>query len=166
MTKSKKEKCPKCGFMNIEGTKKCTKCQHSLDKKRKSCPKCAKYNDIEATRCISCGFNFEKKRHNVLFNLFFSILLFELLSVLAYFEFKGLLKNINLALKICAGLLILFIIIGTITYGKDEIVDFSAEEKMVNTKSFNKVKLICSIIVCIGILIAGGVLLYFYVIKK
>ena len=122
MSSSKKEKCPKCGFMNIEGTKKCTKCHCNLDKKRKSCPKCAKYNDIEA-------------------------------------------KSISLALKICAAFIILFIVVGTFTYGRGEVVDFSAEEKIVNTKSFNKVKLICSIIICIGILVAGGVLVYYYVIK-
>ena len=65
--------CPNCGFRNINGTRKCSKCRKDIDTLRKSCPKCGKINYNNVKYCVSCKFDFTKKRRSVLFNLIISL---------------------------------------------------------------------------------------------
>ena len=97
MEKNVKIKCPNCGFLNIKGTKKCSKCKRDIDSFRKSCPRCGKINSNNVKLCIRCKYDFTKKKRTIWFNLFLSLLLMGLLCLLVVFgkEILSWLKWLN-----------------------------------------------------------------------
>ncbi len=159
-----KIKCHKCGFENIKGTTKCVKC-HAFLSETKSCPKCAKKNKIEAIRCSKCGYKFNVKRKSIWFNLILSILLVIVLALIVYFNHVGTFNNISNVLKIFATLFIFCLIYGTINYGKNDIIKFSAEEEFVDNEKFNLLRKISNVAIVIGTILIVCFLIYYYFIK-
>lgn len=160
-------KCPKCGFINAFGTKKCYKCKEPLTHGYVSCPKCAKKNKPNATKCVSCGFNLKKKRRSLLLNLVFSILLVVFLFLCVHFDKVFLVKRVSIAFKVIVVLIMIGIIYFTLTYGKKDVLTYDAEEDMNNKNpAFNRMKLISSIAVIVGITIAAITLIIVFIVKK
>ena len=159
-------KCPKCGFMNAYGSKKCYKCNTVL-RELKSCPKCAKKNDIAAKKCVSCGFDFSKKRRSVWFSLVISVLLMVFLFVCVKLGKKSIINGVGLGFRIVAVLIICSLIYVTFTYGKKEKINYAAEEEMATKNPvFNRMKLISSIAVVIGLIAAAVFIIVKFVLKK
>ena len=155
-----KVKCRKCGFENVKGTFRCIKCKTPLSE-TKSCPKCARRNKIDAVICSKCGYKFGKKR-SIWFNLIISIFLVIILSLMVYFKHVGTVNNISNILKILAAILICGLLYGTVNYGKNDIIKFSAEEEMIDNEKFNLLRKISNIAIIIGTILVVGFLIYYY----
>ena len=160
-----KVKCGKCGFENILGAKKCSKCHSQLAHTRKGCPRCAKVNSIDAKKCVKCGYSFEKKNNNILKNLIVSVVIVLILFLFLKYD-SSLSKDISIGFKIAAGFIIFGILSSTFNYASSEVVKFQAEEEITtNTAKIKRMKLFSSLMVIIGIMIAAGFLIYYYIIK-
>ncbi len=161
-----KIKCPKCGFENVKGTRKCIKCKAEI-RLTKSCPKCAKRNKLDAIKCVNCGYNFNKKSNlkNLIFNLIISLILIVILSLLVYFEHKGVVNNISNIFKIVAVLFIFLLLYRTVNYGSKDINKFSAEEEILDDSKFVLLRKISNIAIVIGTIGVTAFLIYYYFIR-
>lgn len=163
---SKQVKCPKCGFMNIKGTKKCTKCHHSIDSLRKSCPKCGKINSSSVRYCIDCKYDFEKKRRSIWFNIVISVFIVIVLCLLVFFGKESIVKKFNLGLSVLAGFALFVLLIRMFFSDSKQVVNYSAEEEMQdNNDAIVKMKKISNIAIVIGGILVLGFLIYYYFIK-
>ena len=163
---SKQIKCPKCGFINIKGTKKCTKCRHDIDNTRKSCPKCGKINYNNVKYCVSCKYNFEKKRKSIWFNLLISIFIVVVLCLLAFFGKEAIVEKFSLGLSVLAGFALFVLVVRMFSFGKNETINYSAEEEMQdNNKSIAKMKKLSNVAVVIGGILVFIFLIYYYFIR-
>lgn len=158
------EKCPHCGFENVKGTLYCGKCHMSL-KAYVSCPKCAKRNPLGSTKCIGCGYNLNKKKNGLFKNLIISAILVVALCLIVYLSKVDSLKNMRIILNILVVVLIIVIFCHTISYGTKDINKFEAHEEVLDTKKFNKMRIISSISVIVGITVALALVIYFLYFK-
>ncbi len=166
MEKKEYVKCPRCGFENIKGTKKCSKCKKDIDSIRKSCPKCGKINANNVKRCGNCKYDFAKKKRSIWFNLLISILIIGILCLLVYLDKEGLVKKFSLALKVLAGFSVFVIFIKFLTYGKNDIINYTAEDEILdNQKSLNIMRRWSNIAIIMGGLLVLGFLIYYYFIR-
>ena len=91
-------KCPNCGYMNFELTKKCTKCRYDLDFVNKSCPKCGRINANAVKRC-ECGFNFNRKRRSLIVNLILTLLVMAIAFIVMKY-YPDMLKKYDMVVKV------------------------------------------------------------------
>lgn len=163
---SKQVKCPKCGFMNIKGTKKCTKCHHNIDSLRKSCPKCGKINSSSVRYCVDCKYDFEKKRKSIWFNLAISSFIVIILCLLVFFGKESIVKKFNLGLSVLAGFALFVLIIRMFFSNSKQVVNYSAEDEMSeNNGIIAKMKKFSNIAIVIGAIFVLVFLIYYYFIK-
>lgn len=163
----KEIKCPKCGFNNAYGTKKCFKCHYKLSKPYVSCPKCAKKNEPNAIRCVSCGFNLKRKRLSLFACLCISILIGLVLLLCVYYKDASVLKNVKIVYYVIAGLIIASVVYKTFNYGKNDQIKLDAEEEMNDSNPrLKKMKLISSIAVIIVVAFIAVFIILKYVLKK
>lgn len=154
-------KCPKCGFMNLKLTKKCTKCKQSLDDMTKSCPKCGKIKKKDTIRC-DCGFNFNKKRRSLLGNIIIAVIIMVLLFVVLKIN-DGILEEFNFGLKVILIFAVVVMFIKTIFNFGDDVVSYSAETEIVeNSKSLSKMKKISNIAIIVGGIAVAIFLICYY----
>lgn len=166
MEKAELIKCPRCGFKNIKGTKKCTKCRTNIDTLRKSCPKCGKINPSDIKRCVTCKFDFTKKARSIWGNLIISGLLVVVLCALVFFGKESVVEKFDFGLRVLAGFLVFVLIIKTFTYGEKHKINYSAEEELVDgNKGLNAMKAWSNLIVIIGFIFVLGFLIYYYVFR-
>lgn len=166
MEKQEQIKCPHCGFKNIKGTRKCSKCRKDIDNLRKSCPKCGKINYNNVKLCVRCKYDFTKKKRTIWFNLLISLLLVGILCLLVYFDKEGIVKKFSLALKVLAGFAIFVVFVKTLTYGEKDKISYSAEEEIIEDhKTFNIMKRWSNIAIIIGGILVLGFLIYYYFIR-
>ncbi len=166
MDKKNQIKCPHCGFLNIKGTRKCSKCKRDIDNLRKSCPKCGKINYNNVKLCVRCKYDFTKKRKSIWFNLLISVLLVIVLCLLVYFDKEGIVQKFSLLLKVLAGFGIFVVFVKTLTYGEKDKINYSAEEEIVeNHKLFHNMKRWSNIAIVIGGILVLGFLIYYYFIR-
>ena len=158
--------CPNCGFRNINGTRKCSKCRKDIDTLRKSCPKCGKINYNNVKYCVSCKFDFTKKRRSVLFNLIISLLIVGVLFLLVFFGKEGFVSKFNVGLKVLAGFSVFVLFVKTFTYGDKHIINYSAEEEIVEKqKKLISMKKWCNIAIIVGGILAFAFLVYYYIFR-
>ena len=163
----KEIKCPKCGFKNAYGTKKCFKCHNRLEKGYISCPKCAKKNVVNAKRCDSCGFNFKRKRLSLLACLIISVLVSLVLYMCVRFGKEEIIGNVKIVYYIIAIVVIIGVLYSTFTYGKKEQLVFDAEKEMTdNNPRLKRLKLISSIAVVITVIFVGLFIIFNFILKK
>lgn len=166
MDNVKQIKCPKCGFLNMKGTRTCSKCHTNIDSYRKSCPKCGKINANNVKRCVSCKYNFMKKRKSIWFYLIISLIFMVVLFLLVYFCKDGFYKKFNLVLKVFSGFMILAILVNTLTYGSKDKINYTAEDEMLyDYKKFNGMKRFSSIAIIVGGILAIIYLIYYYIFR-
>jgi len=166
MEKNVKIKCPSCGFLNIKGTKKCSKCKRDIDSFRKSCPRCGKINSNNVKLCIRCKYDFTKKKRTIWFNLFFSLLLMGLLCLLVVFGKERIVEKFSLGLKVLSGFVIFVIFVKSLTYGEKDKIKYSAEEEILGEqKNLHIMKRWSNIAVIIGGILVLGFLIYYYFIR-
>ena len=118
-------KCPKCGYNNLKGATECGKCRNKLKADIISCPRCAYKNDSKTKKCIKCGYNLDKKE-SIFLNIFISIMIVGILSVLIFLNKKSLVSQIELIFKIIAVLSIIYIFVATLSFShknKQELKD-------------------------------------------
>ena len=160
-------KCPKCGFKNAYGTKKCFKCHSRLDKGYISCPKCAKKNELDAKKCVSCGFNMKRKRLSLLACLIISIMVSLVLYLCVRYGKESIVGNVRIVYSIIAIIIIVGVLYSTLTYGKKDQLTFDAEEEMndINPR-LKRLKLISSIAVVITVIFVALIIIFNFVLKK
>jgi hypothetical protein len=160
-------KCPKCGFTNAYGTKKCFKCHCRLEKGYISCPKCAKKNNLGVTRCVNCGCNLKKKRIGLFGSLLISLLISLALLLAVHLNKKEIIGSVRIVYVVIAVVIILSILYTTLTYGRKEITNFDAEEAMNdNNPRLLRLKLISSIAVAIGCIAVAVFVIFKFVLNK
>ena len=160
-------KCPKCGFNNAYGTKKCFKCHHRLEKSFVSCPKCAKKNDPNAVRCVSCGFNLRRKRLSLFACLCISVLIGVLLYLCVRLNKTSVLKNVRVVYSVIAAIIIAGIIRTTFTYGKKDQLKFDAEEEILDKNPrLKRMQLISSIAAVLVVLFIALFIIFKFILKK
>ncbi len=165
MHTEEKIKCHNCGFLNINGSKKCGRCGAVL-KKTKSCPRCAKRNKLEAKKCINCGYYFKSNKKIIIKNFLISLFIVAFLSILLALELTGIVENIDIALKICAVIVVILIFYTAINYGSKSVVDYSNKVDIkLDKERYNKMRKINNISIIVGGIIVGVILIYFFVIK-
>ena len=162
MDNMEKVKCSKCGFMNLKGTRTCSKCHTNIESYKKSCPKCGKVNSNNVKRCVNCNFDFMKKRSN--FGSFIiSLGLVIILMVLVYFDKESIVEKFSFALKVLAGFMVFLLIVNTITYGSKEKINYSAEDEMIDKhKKLNNMKKRSKAAIFVGIIISAIILVIYY----
>ena len=166
MEKQEQIKCPYCGFKNIKGTRKCSKCRRDIDNLRKSCPKCGKINYNNVKLCVRCKYDFTKKKRTIWFNFLISLVLVGVLCLLVYFDKVGIVKKVNLALKVLAGFAIFVVFVKTLIYGEKDKINYSAEEEIVERqKNLNIMKKWCNVAIVIGAILVLSFLIYYYFIR-
>lgn len=166
MKRNEVTKCPYCGFLNIKGTRKCSKCRKDIDNLRKSCPKCGKINYNNVKLCVRCKYDFTSKKRTIWFNLIISIFLVAILSLLVFFDKEGIVQKFNLALKVIAGFIIFVIFVKTLTYGEKDKIKYSAEEEIVDEhKNLNVMKRWSNVAIVLGGILVLGFLIYYYFIR-
>lgn len=166
MNKKEQVKCPYCGFINIKGTRKCSKCKKNIDTLRKSCPKCGKINYNNVKLCVRCKYDFSKKNRPIVVNFIVSLLLIVVLSLLVFFDKEGIVEKFSLLLKVLAGFFIFILIVKVFTYGEKDILNYSAEEEIVdNHKRFINMKKWSNIAIIIGGILILIFLIYYYFIR-
>lgn len=158
--------CPNCGFKNIKGTRKCSKCRKDIDTLRKSCPNCGKINYNNVKNCVSCKFDFTKKRRSIWFNLIISLLIVGILCLLVFFGKEGFVSKFNVGLKVLAGFSVFVLFVKTLTYGDKHIINYSAEEEIVEKhKKLINMKKWCNIAIIIGGILVFAFLVYYYIFR-
>lgn len=158
--------CPYCGFENIKGTRRCSKCRKDIDNLRKSCPRCGKINYNNVKYCIRCKYDFTKKKRTIWFNLLISLLLIAVLSLLVFFGKEEIVQKFSLALKVLSGFIIFVIFVRTLTYGEKDKIKYSAEEEIVDDqKNLSIMKRWSNIAIILGGIIVLGFLIYYYFIR-
>lgn len=163
MGKEEKTKCPKCGFLNLKGSKKCGKCGSVLVTETKSCPRCARKNKSDVKKCVHCGYHFKSNRKMVLQNFIVSLFIVFFLGILLTLEFTGIVRHIDRGFKVVAALLILVILYTTIHYGSKEIVQYGDKPDLhLEKEKFSKMKRISNIAIIVGGILVGILLIYFY----
>lgn len=166
MAKSQLIECPKCGFKNIVGTRKCSKCKTHIDKNRKVCPKCGKVNYSSINKCSTCNFNFATKKRSIWANLIISILIIVVLSLLVLFGKEEIVERFSFGLQVLAGFGVFVLIIKMFTFGDKDTINYSAEEEMIDDrKGFGIMKRWSNRAILIGAIIVFLFLVYYYFIR-
>ena len=166
MEKKQLIKCPKCGFNNIIGTRKCSKCKTHIDDNRKVCPKCGKVNFAKVKKCTTCKFDFTKKRRTVWANLVISLLIIIILSLLVFFGKEGIVEKFSFGLRVIAGFGIFVLFVQKFTFGSEDTINYSAEEEMFDDrKGFAIMKRWSNRAIFIGAILVFLFLVYYYFIR-
>lgn len=159
MDNFEKVKCNNCGFVNIKGTKTCSRCHTNIDSFKKSCPRCGKVNSNNVKKCVNCRFDFTKKRKSIWFNLFLSLLVVGILFALNYLNHEAIVENFSFALKIICGFIVFAIIVNIFTYGAKDKINYAAEDEIIvkhkkldNMKKRSNIVIVCGAVVVIIIL--------------
>lgn len=155
-------KCKKCGYENVKHAEKCKKCGTAFKATLKSCPRCAKRNDINANSCVSCGYRFDKKEASVWVNLGITIIFIIASIVLVLLNKEFIVEKVHWGLKIFAIVMLVFIALNTLTYGKKDIVQLPGDESELlneNVRHFNFSTLI--LILATIIVIIACIVCYF-----
>lgn len=156
-------KCPNCGYMNFELTKKCTKCRYDLDSANKSCPKCGKISENSKKRC-ECGFNFNKKKKSLLGNLIITIIVMALLFVLMKY-YGDILDKYDMVLKVVL-IYIVFVFVCKTFISSNPEENFGAEHDMLEKyKRKENPKVFRNLMIIFGAIAAIGFLVYYYYFK-
>jgi Ca2+/Na+ antiporter len=156
----KQVKCPKCGYLNFELTKKCTKCRYDLDFVNKSCPKCGKRNANAVNRC-ECGFNFNRNKRSLLTNLIITIIVMVLLFV-GYNFFGDLIKEYDILIKTVL-VYVVFVILCKTFISSNPVEGFSAEQEMLEKfKRKENPVVIRNVLIILGAVAALIFLIYYY----
>lgn len=152
--------CPKCGYMNFELTKKCTKCHYDLDKINKSCPKCGKIN-ANATKKCECGFNFTKSQRPLIVNVIIAVLVMAVLFVgMKYYG--DILDKYDVAVKVIVGYVI-FVFACKMFFSSSPDDGFGAEHEMLEKyKRRSNPRLVRNLLIIFGFVGAVGFLVYYY----
>lgn len=161
-----KIKCNNCGFINIKGTRICTKCGTNIDVYKKSCPRCGKVNSNNVKRCVRCNFDFMKKKKTIWFYLLISCFIMLLLFLLGQFISENAFNKFSLALKVLAGFMVFVVLVRTLTYGSKDKINYSAEEEIVEDhKGFDRMKKFSNLTIIVGGILVIVYLIYYYFIK-
>ena len=153
-------KCPHCGYMNFELTKKCTKCHYDLDFVNKSCPNCGKINGNAVKRC-ECGFNFNRQKRSLLINLIITIIVMVLVFVLTKY-YGNILEKYDMALKVFS-IYIIFVCACRIFISSHPKDGFGAEHEMLERyKVKSNPRVTCNILIILGFIAAVVFLVYYY----
>lgn len=153
-------KCPKCGYMNFELAKKCTKCRYDLDFVNKSCPKCGRINANAVKKC-ECGFNFNRKKRSLFTNLIITLIIMVLLFVVTKY-YGDVVKEYEMAIKVFF-IYIAFVLVCKVFISSNPEDGFGAEHEMLEKykrKSNPLVKR--NLLIIIGAVVAIGFLVYYY----
>ena len=156
-------KCPKCGYMNFELAKRCTKCRYDLDDMNKSCPKCGKINEKNKKKC-DCGFNFNKRKRTVLGNFIIALLVMILLFVA--FNFYGdVVEKYDMVIKVVF-IYFAFVFLCKTFISSNPEEGFGAEVEMLEKyKRKENPKVIRNLLIILGAFAAIGFLVYYYYFK-
>lgn len=156
--------CPNCGFKNIIYARKCTKCNHDLDKYNKSCPKCGKINANNVQKC-DCGFNFKRKKIPFWVGLLLSIII--VLPLFFLYKYKPELSDkFSGILRVILLFVVIFMVLNMFFNKSNDVVAYSAEVEMFKKhKELNKMKKKSSIAVIAGIIVAVIYLFYYLIFK-
>lgn len=153
--------CPKCGYMNFELTKKCTKCHYDLDFVNKSCPKCGRINANAVKRC-ECGFNFNRKKRTLLGNLIFTLLIMVLLFVATHY-FGDTLKEYDMAVKVICIYVVFVFVCKMLISSHNTNDNLSAEHEMLEKYKRKSNPIVTrNILIILGFIAAVGFLVYYY----
>lgn len=156
-------KCKNCGFVNIKGTKTCSRCHTNVDSARKSCPRCGKVNANNVKKCVNCRFDFTKKRKSIFFYLVLSLLIVGVLLLLTYLDYESIVDKFSFGLRVIAGFIVFAIVLNIFTYGSKDKINYAAEDEMIdNHKKLDKMKKFSNIAVIIGGIIVFIVLIVYY----
>ena len=154
-------KCPKCGYMNFELTKKCTKCHYDLDFINKSCPKCGRINANAVKRC-ECGFNFNRKKRTLLGNLIFTLLIMALMFVAFHF-YGDVLEEYDMAVKVVCIYGVFVLVCKMLVSSHNPKENLSAEHEILEKYKRKSNPIVTrNILIILGFIAAVGFLVYYY----
>ena len=153
-------KCPKCGAENIKSLKKCLMCGTELAGS-KSCPRCAKINVKNAKKCENCGYKFTSHKKAFFASLGFSGILLIVLFILLLFGKTSVVSNFTNTFRIISVIVLALIVISTFTYGRKEVIDYTAKYNGYS-QPMKKKKMIVTLLAMVGVVVAGFVVYYFY----
>ena len=148
-------KCKKCGYENVSGGTRCGKCGTPFIINKISCPKCATINEGNAIKCKKCGYRFNKK-NNVLLRILLSVLLMAVLFVLVLLDKSTWVDNINIGFKVLALVVIVLLVVGTLSFRRDDALDRNIPELEPGKKKFQGLKIVSQIsMTLVGLIILG-----------
>lgn len=153
-------KCPKCGYMNFELTKKCTKCRYDLDSVNKSCPKCGRINANEVKRC-ECGFNFNRKKRSLIVNLIIALIVMVAVFVVMKY-YPDILKKYDMVVKVVL-IYFVYVFVLKMFISSNPEEGFGAEHEMLEKyKRKESPKVMRNLLIIFGFIVAVGFLVYYY----
>lgn len=153
-------KCPNCGYMNFELTKKCTKCRYDLDYINKSCPKCGRINANAVKRC-ECGFNFNKRKSTLLGNLIITLIIMVLLFVVMKY-YGDVVKKYDMVIKVFF-IYIAFVFVCKMFISSNPNDDLAAENDILDKyKRKSNPRVVRNLLIILGAVVAIGFLVYYY----
>ena len=153
-------KCPNCGYMNFELTKKRTKCRHDLDYINKSCPKCGKVNANAVKRC-ECGFNFDKMKRTLLGNLIITLIIMVLLFVVMKYH-SDVVKEYDMVIKVFF-IYVAFVFVCKMFISSNPNDDLSVESDILDKyKRKSNPRVVRNLLIILGAVVAIGFLVYYY----
>lgn len=153
-------KCPNCGYMNFELTKKCTKCRYDLDFVNKSCPKCGRINANAVKRC-ECGFNFNKGKRTLLSNLIVTLIIMVLLFVLLKYR-SDVIKEYDMVIKVFF-IYVAFVFVCKMFISSNPNDDLAVENDILDKyKRKSNPRVIRNLLIIFGAVAAIGFLVYYY----
>lgn len=153
-------KCPNCGYMNFELSKKCTKCRYDLDFVNKSCPKCGRINANAIKRC-ECGFNFNKKKRSLITNLIITLIAMAALFVVTKY-YGDVVKEYEMVVKVFF-IYVIFVLVCKVFIVAHPEDGFGAEHEMLEKyKRKGNPLVIRNLFIILGAIAAIGFLVYYY----
>lgn len=156
-------KCPKCGYMNFELSRKCTKCRYDLDFVNKSCPKCGRIHANAVKKC-GCGFDFNKKKRSLLINLILTLLIMGVIFIVMN-NYADVLKKYDMVVKVLL-IYVVFVFLCRMFISSNPYEGFGAEHEMLEQyKRKTNPKLKRNLMIVFGFVVAVGFLVYYYYFK-
>ena len=153
-------KCPNCGYMNFELTKKCTKCRYDLDFVNKSCPKCGRINANAVKRC-ECGFNFNRKRRSLTVNLILTLLVMAVVFMVMKY-YPDMLKKYDMIVKVVL-IYFVYVFVLKMFISSNPNDDLAAENDILDKyKRKSNPKIVRNLLIIFGFIAAVGFLVYYY----
>ena len=153
-------KCKKCGYENLSGGTRCGKCGTPFKVDKISCPKCATINEGNAKKCKTCGYKFNTK-DKMLLNIIISIIIVAALVGLVLLDKASWVKNIDQGFKVLAIFIILALVVGTLSFRRDDALDRNIPELKAGKNKYTGLKMVSKISMTILGLIVIGIGIYF-----